>query len=122
MSEAGWTQGTPFGCEDRPGLYALASVNNFGTLAASAVSMTFRPMPACLSRPATALTSAVLALLVFFTPGTTRAAFFTASEQHVKASLVAAEASVQPGREFTVALRLEHATGWHTYWIFAGTA
>ncbi len=121
MSEAGWTQGTPFGCEDRPGLYALASVNNFGTLAASAVSMTFRPMPACLSRPATALTSAVLALLVFFTPGTTRAAFFTASEQHVKASLVAAEASVQPGREFTVALRLEHATGGHTYWIFAGT-
>ncbi|MEI6862700.1 MAG: protein-disulfide reductase DsbD domain-containing protein, partial [Verrucomicrobiota bacterium] len=78
-------------------------------------------MPARRSRLATTLTSAALALLVFFTPGAARAAFFGTSEQHVKASLVAAETSVQPGRAFTVALRLEHAAGWHTYWIYAGT-
>ena len=39
----------------------------------------------------------------------------------VKASLVAAEISLQPGRAFTVALRLEHEPHWHTYWINAGT-
>ena len=42
-------------------------------------------------------------------------------EQHVKASLVAAETSVQPGRPLTVALRLEHEEHWHTYWINPGT-
>jgi thiol:disulfide interchange protein DsbD len=38
----------------------------------------------------------------------------------VKASLVAAETAVQPGRPITVALRLEHQEGWHTYWSFPG--
>ncbi len=38
----------------------------------------------------------------------------------VKATLVAAETSVQPGRPITVALRLEHQEGWHTYWSFPG--
>lgn len=41
--------------------------------------------------------------------------------QHVTASLVATEASVQPGRPVTVALRLDHEAHWHTYWINAGT-
>jgi thiol:disulfide interchange protein/DsbC/DsbD-like thiol-disulfide interchange protein len=44
-----------------------------------------------------------------------------AAPSHVKASLVAAETSVQPGRAFTVALRLEHEPHWHTYWLNPGT-
>ncbi|HEY0945745.1 MAG TPA: thioredoxin family protein [Opitutaceae bacterium] len=40
---------------------------------------------------------------------------------HVKASLVAAETSVQPGKPVHAALRLEHEPHWHTYWINAGT-
>ena len=39
----------------------------------------------------------------------------------VKATLVAAETSVQPGRPITVALRLEHQPTWHTYWSYPGT-
>lgn len=39
----------------------------------------------------------------------------------VAAELVAAEASIQPGRPFWVALRLDHDPHWHTYWIQAGT-
>jgi thiol:disulfide interchange protein DsbD len=44
-----------------------------------------------------------------------------AAESPVQASLVAAAASIQPGHAFTVALRLEHAPHWHTYWINPGT-
>jgi DsbC/DsbD-like thiol-disulfide interchange protein/cytochrome c biogenesis protein CcdA len=39
----------------------------------------------------------------------------------VKATLVAAETSVHPGRPITVALRLEHQPKWHTYWSYPGT-
>ncbi|HXN34559.1 MAG TPA: protein-disulfide reductase DsbD domain-containing protein, partial [Opitutaceae bacterium] len=39
----------------------------------------------------------------------------------VAASLVSADASVQPGRPFTVALRLVHDPHWHTYWVNPGT-
>ena len=44
-----------------------------------------------------------------------------AAQTQVRASLVAAEASVQPGRPFAVALRLQHKEHWHTYWINPGT-
>jgi thiol:disulfide interchange protein len=44
-----------------------------------------------------------------------------AAQAHVKASLVAADTSVQPGKSTTVALRLEHEPRWHSYWINAGT-
>ncbi len=44
-----------------------------------------------------------------------------AASAQVKATLVAAESSVQPGRPVTVALRLEHDPQWHTYWSFPGT-
>jgi thiol:disulfide interchange protein len=44
-----------------------------------------------------------------------------ATESPVQASLVAADTSIQPGHGFTVALHLEHAPHWHTYWINAGT-
>jgi len=39
----------------------------------------------------------------------------------VTASLVSADASVAPGRPFTVALRLVHKPHWHSYWINPGT-
>jgi thiol:disulfide interchange protein/DsbC/DsbD-like thiol-disulfide interchange protein len=39
----------------------------------------------------------------------------------VQASLVSSEAAVQPGRPFTVALRLVHQPEWHTYWVNPGT-
>src|SRR5690242_15140243 len=44
-----------------------------------------------------------------------------AAQAHVRASLVAADTSVQPGKSTTVALRLEHEPRWHSYWINAGT-
>ena len=44
-----------------------------------------------------------------------------ATPSHVQASLVAADASVQPGHALTVALRLEHEPHWHTYWLNPGT-
>src|SRR5665213_1839458 len=43
------------------------------------------------------------------------------AESHVKASLVAADTSIQPGKPFTVALRFEHDPHWHTYWLNPGT-
>jgi thiol:disulfide interchange protein DsbD len=54
-----------------------------------------------------------VALLVFAAAPGARA--------QVRASLVCADASVQPGRAFTVALKLEHQPRWHTYWVNAGT-
>ena len=39
----------------------------------------------------------------------------------VKASLVAADASIRAGQPITVALRLVHEPQWHTYWINPGT-
>ncbi len=39
----------------------------------------------------------------------------------VQASLVSADASVQPGEPLTVALRLVHQPQWHTYWVNPGT-
>jgi thiol:disulfide interchange protein DsbD len=44
-----------------------------------------------------------------------------ATPSHVQASLVAADATVQPGHALTVALRLVHDAHWHTYWINPGT-
>ncbi len=41
--------------------------------------------------------------------------------QHVQATLVAADTSIQPGKPFTVALRLQHNPHWHTYWLNPGT-
>jgi len=38
----------------------------------------------------------------------------------VQASLVSADKAIKPGQTITVALRLEHSAGWHTFWISAG--
>ncbi|MEN9636078.1 MAG: hypothetical protein RL077_4482 [Verrucomicrobiota bacterium] len=46
---------------------------------------------------------------------------FGAATPHVKASLVAADTSVQPGKPIVVALRLLHEPHWHTYWLNPGT-
>jgi len=43
------------------------------------------------------------------------------AQDQVKASLVSAKTSVQPGGTFLVALRLDHIPLWHTYWINPGT-
>lgn len=39
----------------------------------------------------------------------------------VTAELVAADASIQPGRPFWVALQMDHDEHWHSYWINPGT-
>jgi DsbC/DsbD-like thiol-disulfide interchange protein len=39
----------------------------------------------------------------------------------VEAELVSAVASIQPGKPFTVALRLKHDAHWHSYWVNPGT-
>ncbi len=44
-----------------------------------------------------------------------------AKPTYVKAALVAADASVQPGTPITVALHLSHEPHWHTYWKNPGT-
>ena len=49
------------------------------------------------------------------------AAISPAAQAQVKASLISADRSVQPGRPVTVALRLEHEPSWHSYWRNAGT-
>src|SRR5882724_757651 len=43
------------------------------------------------------------------------------AQAQVRASLVSAERSIQPGRALTVALRMEHEPHWHSYWLNAGT-
>ena len=61
-------------------------------------------------------------LLCFLSLVADRSAFAAlAVPTHVKASLVAADASVQPGKPLTVALRLVHDPRWHTYWVNPGT-
>lgn len=39
----------------------------------------------------------------------------------VTIELVSADASIQPGKPFWVALKLDHEAHWHTYWINPGT-
>lgn len=71
-----------------------------------------------LRRPLFALPVFAFALLALVYAPQLRAA---ARPTHVKASLVAADTSVQPGRPLTVALRLVHDEHWHTYWLNPGT-
>ena len=67
---------------------------------------------------------AIFLLAVFFvceTAATTAAFAAPAAPGHVKATLVALDESVQPGQPVSVALKLEHAPHWHTYWLNPGT-
>ena len=43
-------------------------------------------------------------------------------DQYVEAELISEFTSVRPGRSFTVALKLKHDEGWHTYWKNPGDA
>jgi thiol:disulfide interchange protein/DsbC/DsbD-like thiol-disulfide interchange protein len=45
----------------------------------------------------------------------------SAIHAQVSASLISADTSIQPGRPFTVALRLVEDPHWHTYWANPGT-
>lgn len=58
------------------------------------------------------------ALLALVVAGALSAPFVSAQ---VEASLVSAETTIQPGRPFTVGLRLQHDPHWHTYWLNPGT-
>ncbi len=71
-----------------------------------------RPLLSVLALPVALL----LALL-----GAPVATAATARPTHVKASLVAADAAIVPGRPLLVALRLVHDPHWHTYWLNPGT-
>ena len=51
-----------------------------------------------------------LSLLAFLSPAA------KADENAVRASLLSTQMSVAPGEDVTLALRLDHADGWHTYW------
>lgn len=46
---------------------------------------------------------------------------FGGGNSHVQASLVAADAAIQPGHDVLVALHLVHDPHWHTYWVNPGT-
>lgn len=39
----------------------------------------------------------------------------------VQVTLVSDSAAIEPGKPFTVALRMQHDPGWHSYWIAPGT-
>lgn len=39
----------------------------------------------------------------------------------VQVDLVAKDTSIQPGKPFWVALKMDHDAHWHSYWINAGT-
>jgi thiol:disulfide interchange protein DsbD len=54
-------------------------------------------------------------------PGLLSAAPGPVRKGAVSAELVSADASIQPGRPFLVALRLNHDEHWHSYWLNAGT-
>lgn len=55
-----------------------------------------------------------LSLLAFALPTLLAAALVR--NQHVGAELVAEPAAIEPGKPFTVGLRLVHDAHWHTYW------
>lgn len=64
-------------------------------------------------------------LFAFFLMGSAlfsaRAIAAAGAPSHVQASLVTADESIQPGKPFYVALRLQHDPHWHTYWLNPGT-
>ncbi|MDX2219056.1 MAG: protein-disulfide reductase DsbD family protein [Burkholderiales bacterium] len=57
-----------------------------------------------------------LALLVTLAAAPSRIFAQPVKTEHVLAELIAEQTSVQPGKPFTVALRIQHAPHWHTYW------
>ncbi len=68
--------------------------------------------------PLSRLLTVISLIVLSFTSAPEAAA---ARAGHVKASLVAADTSVQPGKPVIVAIRLQHDAKWHTYWKNPGT-
>ncbi|MCB1230865.1 MAG: thioredoxin family protein [Verrucomicrobiae bacterium] len=66
------------------------------------------------SRPCLSL--AVLTCLTAFDLGTTAVFAAPSRDGAVTAELISEVDSIQPGKPFTVALKLEIDSGWHTYW------
>jgi thiol:disulfide interchange protein len=64
---------------------------------------------------------ALFPVLLLLLPSLVAAAPGAVKHGAVTAELVARDASIQPGRPFTVALKLVHDEHWHTYWINPGT-
>ena len=58
--------------------------------------------------------SFLIAFCLWASPGYARAAVVKA--EHVEAELVAEKTTIEPGKPFTVALRLKMQEHWHTYW------
>lgn len=71
--------------------------------------------------PARRLLPLLLSLFIALPLARAASPLLGGGKSHVKASLVAADASVQPGHEVLVALRLVHDEHWHTYWLNPGT-
>lgn len=57
---------------------------------------------------------------LFFSALALAAVGISTAQAQVKADLVAADQSAQPGKSLTVALKLEHQPHWHTYWVNPG--
>lgn len=64
---------------------------------------------------------AALALVLFVFAGSLPLSAKPVRNGSVVVDLVSAEASIQPGRPFWVALKLDHDEHWHSYWINPGT-
>ncbi|MDP1579675.1 MAG: protein-disulfide reductase DsbD family protein [Candidatus Didemnitutus sp.] len=71
-----------------------------------------------LRRPLLALLGA---LLCFVTVATAQQKPAWVSVGAVRVELVAHDRSIQPGKPFWVALKIDHEAHWHTYWINPGT-
>ncbi len=65
--------------------------------------------------------SLLLTLVLSSLPATALAKAGPVTRGSVTVELVAHDASIQPGRPFWVALKMDHQEHWHTYWINAGT-
>jgi thiol:disulfide interchange protein/DsbC/DsbD-like thiol-disulfide interchange protein len=71
--------------------------------------------------PARCLSSLAASLFLALPLLRSASPFASTAPTHVHATLVAADASVQPGHPLTAALRLVHDEHWHTYWVNPGT-
>ena len=74
-------------------------------------------LPRLLSLPALSLSIGLLVLPSLVPAANSQ----PAKKGAVTATLVSDAASIQPGKPFTVALRLQHEPHWHSYWIAPGT-
>jgi thiol:disulfide interchange protein/DsbC/DsbD-like thiol-disulfide interchange protein len=73
-------------------------------------------------RSAHSLSAGLLALAIGLISGLPSSKAQSARDGAVAAELIAESTGIQPGKSFTVALRLAIDPGWHTYWINPGDA